>query len=571
MNGLVPALIALAALVGIAASVRARRRGWQWLVLAQAIAAVVLALLLARGTIVPAPEVLVVLSAGDAGSLPPPVRGQPIVALPGANAPAGAQRVPDLATALRRHPGTRALRVHGGGLAARDREAAAGLRVAFEPGPAPVGIVALDMPDRVVAGSAWRVRGRVAGIAGARVELRDPAGRVVDGAELDAGNAFELGAGARSEGRVEFTLAVFDADGEQVEALRVPLVVEPGAAPRVLVLAGAPDPELRALRRWSVDAGLELASRIALAPGLAQRRGETTLDSAALARLDLLVVDPRSWAALPAGERAGVVAAVREGLGLLLRVNGPVPAAVAADWRELGFAIEPAELAEGVALAAPPRAPAWPELTRRPVAVQAEDSMILLAAQDGAALARWRPLGRGRVGATWLTDSYKLAQSVSPEAYGSVWSGIVRTLARARGQRGLETPREARVDQRAVLCGVASGSEVIAADGSATALVPLAGDARGCAAYWPAVAGWQRLQAAGLQADFHVRASGDAAALEAAARRDATAALARASAGVDPPALPSPALPAWLLLLAWLAVSAAIWWRERRAGERAYD
>ena len=37
MNGLVPALIALAALVGIAASVRARRRGWQWLVLAQAI------------------------------------------------------------------------------------------------------------------------------------------------------------------------------------------------------------------------------------------------------------------------------------------------------------------------------------------------------------------------------------------------------------------------------------------------------------------------------------------------------------------------------------------------------
>jgi hypothetical protein len=570
MTVLVPALIALAALVGIAASVRARRRGWPWLVLAQAIAAVVLVLLLARAQIAPAPDALVVLSAGDAGSPPSPVRGQMIVALPGANAPAGAQRVPDLATALRRHPGTRALRVHGEGLSARDREAAAGLRLTFEPESASVGIVALDMPDRVVAGAAWRLRGRVAGIAGARVELRDPAGRVVDGAGVDAEGAFELGAGARSEGRVEYTLAVLDAAGEQVDALRVPLVVEPGAAPRVLVLAGAPDPELRALRRWSVDAGFELASHIALAPGLAQRRGETALAASALARLDLLVVDPRSWAALPAGERAGVVAAVREGLGLLLRVNGPLPAAVAEDWRELGFAIAPAEIAEGVALAAPPRAPAWPELTRRPVTVSAADSIVLLSAQDGAALALWRPLARGRVGATWLTDSYKLAQSISLEAYGSVWSGIVRTLARARGQRALEAPREARVDQRVVLCGVAPGSQVIATDGSATPLVVQADDARGCAAYWPAIAGWQRLQSAGLQADFHVRASGDAAALESASRRDATAALARASAGVDPPSPPRPALPAWLLFVAWLAVTAAIWWRERRMGERAF-
>ena len=432
MTALVPALIALAALVGMAACVRARRRGWPWLVLAQAIAAIVLALLLARGTIAPAPEALVVLSAGDAGSLQPSVRGQPIVALPGANAPAGAQRVPDLATALRRHPGTRALRVHGGGLAARDREAAAGLRVVFEPGPAPAGIVALEMPDRVVVGGAWRLHGRVAGIAGARVELRDPAGRVVDGAEVDAEGAFELGASARSEGRVEYTLAVLDAAGEQFEALRVPLVVEPGAAPRLLVLAGAPDPELRALRRWAVDAGFDLASRIALAPGLAQRRGEIALDAAALARLDLLVVDPRSWAALPLAERAGVVAAVREGLGLLLRVNGPVPAAVAADWRELGFAIEPAELVEGVALAAPPRAPAWPELTRRPVAVQAADSIVLLAAQDGAALARWRPLGAAasaRTGWSTATSSRSRCRRKRTAACGA--GSCARSRARA--------------------------------------------------------------------------------------------------------------------------------------------
>lgn len=563
MSALVPALVALAALVGIAACVRARRPGWPWLVLAQAIAALVLAVLLARGTIAPAPEELVVLSPGPAGALPPPVRGQPMVALPGADAPAGTQRVPDLATALRRHPGTRALRIHGGGLAARDREAAAGLRVAFEPGPAPVGIVALDLPERVVVGGAWRLRGRVDGIAGARVELREPAGRVVDGAEADADGAFDLGASARSEGRVEYTLAVLDAAGEPVEAVRVPLVVEPGATPRLLVLAGAPDPELRALRRWALDAGFELSSRIALAPGLAQRRGEVALDAAALARLDLLVVDPRSWAALPAGERAGVMAAVREGLGLLLRVNGPLPPAVAADWRELGFAVEPAEIAEGVVLAAPPRAPAWPELTRRPVAVRAADSAVLLAAQDGAALARWRPLGRGRVGATWLTDTYKLAQSVSATAHGDLWSGVVHVLARARGPNSLATPSGARVDQRAVVCGVAPGSQVIAPDGTVATLVARADDPRACAAYWPASAGWHRLQSGGLAADFRVGDADDAVAVEATVRRNATTALARSSAAIETPVSPR-SLPAWALFLAWLGVSATIWWRERR-------
>ncbi|RXD40140.1 hypothetical protein DB768_23515, partial [Xanthomonas perforans] len=70
------------------------------------------------------------------------------VALPEAPALPGVMRVPDLATALRRAPGTTALVVHGSGLPARDRE---GLNIPLrlKLSPAPRGVVAVSPPPPV--------------------------------------------------------------------------------------------------------------------------------------------------------------------------------------------------------------------------------------------------------------------------------------------------------------------------------------------------------------------------------------------------------------------------------------
>ena len=56
-------------------------------------------------------------------ALPTALQGQPRVALPEAAASDGSERVPDLGTALRRHPDVRTLHVVGDGLEARDRDA----------------------------------------------------------------------------------------------------------------------------------------------------------------------------------------------------------------------------------------------------------------------------------------------------------------------------------------------------------------------------------------------------------------------------------------------------------------
>ena len=65
------------------------------------------------------------------------------VALPGVDAARAVERVPDLGTALRRHPDVRRLRIVGGGLPARDRDAARGIAAEFDAVPLPRGLVEL--------------------------------------------------------------------------------------------------------------------------------------------------------------------------------------------------------------------------------------------------------------------------------------------------------------------------------------------------------------------------------------------------------------------------------------------
>src|SRR6185312_8812449 len=100
--------------------------------------------------------------------------------------------------------------------------------------------------------------------------------------------------------------------------------------------AGAPDPELKYLRRWAVDAGVDLASRIVLSDGVAIQDGAAALDADALAKTDLVMVDERAWKNLDAGAKQALEHATRDGLGLFLRVSGPLPDVAAGDWRALG-------------------------------------------------------------------------------------------------------------------------------------------------------------------------------------------------------------------------------------------
>ncbi len=555
-------LIAAATLIGLW---RARRRPWRdpafWL---QPIAAALLAATLLPPSVPVDGSTLTVLTPGASTeqrrALP---WFAPLVALPGADAPLRADAVPDLATALRRHPQARALHIVGNGLPLRD-QAMVGERALRFDAAAESGIVALDAPSTVKLGSQIVIRGRVATPA-VRVALHDPSGAQVEVAAVDGEGGFQLSMMARAAGATAFALRAFDAADALLDVAAVPLIVEAGERLSLRFLAGTPDADAKYWRRWAQDAGLAVAYRAGLSEGVALSADNTTLTPETLAASDLLVIDERAWALLTADEKAALLAAVDSGLGLILKATGPLEPAVAADWAALGFPTTAADAPLSLTL---DRRLAMRErdgFTAAPVVIAASSDITpLLRADDGTVLAAWRARGAGRIAIWTLLDSYRLVLAGDAARHGALWGDALAVLSRPvpPPEAGPQLPGEAWVDERAVLCGLGAAASLLSPDGVALALSVRAD---GCAAVWPGEAGWHRLQTAADTWPMFVRAANDARGLHAARDREATRKLQREASTSLPQTRVQVRLPRWPWFLAWLIVAGLLWWRERAA------
>ncbi len=563
-------VLGIAVLIGIALSLRHRGHGRLLRCVLQIAAAALLYLCLfppAPREDVAAGELLVLTPGTTEAQLEALNASADTVALPGALAARDTARVPDLGTALRRHPDAHRLRIVGGGLPPRDLDAARGHVAGFEAAALPRGLVELDAPTSVRAGQVWRIGGRVQDVAGGHVELRDPAAAQVASIALDTDGRFTLALPVKGEGTALFALRVLDRDGGVVEELSLPLVTRRGERLVLRLFAGAPDPELKYLRRWAADAGIQLDSRLGLSEGIAFTEGAVAFDANALRATDLLVIDERAWAMLADAQKQALTGALREGLGLLLRVTGPVPPAVAADWAALGFRMQANESPATVSLDRTLGLDASGlRFTPHAITVEATAAAPLLRADDATLLALWRAEGQGRVALWWLADSFRLSLGGQAPSHASLWAGVVQTLARPRASAEPALPLRARVDERASVCAVSSGDTVLDAQGKAVELVvETSADGRPCAAYWPADAGWHHLRSGGRQWPFHVQPANAAQALARADAARATRALLGAQPAVADVATRARALPRWPWFLAWLAATGWLWWLERRA------
>lgn len=544
LAGVLAAIVVLASLRLWLRQRRARQSGWRFaaLLAGQPLLAVLLYFALLPP---PAPGragALIVLSAG-VGKMPARGAGDIVVALPEATPIAGVERVPDLGTALRRYPAAGPLRVSGAGLVARDRDAAKGEALQFTPADLPTGLVALEAPTQASSGRRFTVSGRIEGQAPGVIDLLDPAGRRIDRAQPGKTGRFRLSGVAGPAGRVEYRLQRRDAAGAIVEDLALPMQVDAGAPLRVLMLAGGASPELKYLRRWAVDSGLALRTQISLGGGVELGDPPLPVNAATLGELDLVVLDERAW-----GFDARAADVARS-----LRLPGT------------GSADLP-----GTRDSAETRATdTAPLLSRRALALSADDGAPLLRDAAGATLALWRPEGRGRLAVWTLSDSFRLALAGRATAYGSLWAESFATLARPRASTGPALPSGAREGLRSQVCGLAPGLTLHGPDGDEIPLpIDPALGTRRCAAFWPAEPGWHELRSDDQRWAFPVRGRDEAPGLLAAERREATLAL--VNTGGPGVVRPVPVAGArWPWMLAWLCVTALLWLLERsRPGRR---
>ena len=530
-------------------------------------------------------------NAASAGAVP---AGASVIALPEAAASAGAVRAPDLATALRQHPGSTSLLLVGDGLSARDRDTALPLRVMVQSPAAPRGWLDLQPPSVTAPGALFEVAARAGGVDGARAELLDPAGMVVDRAALDARGNVRLHGSARAAGRSEFTLRLLDAQQHVVDSVPVPLQTVAAPPPRVLILAGAPGPELKYLRRWATDTGLAVQAQASAGGGVMLGDAPVALSTARLAATDVLVLDERSLAALSAAQRTLVQQALRDGLGVVVRSSGPLNDASRQTLRNWGLPVSAGTRAAPLQLPADPesallqarRGPqrpstdstAWineadaashsatpPALERFDAVVAGGNALVLDA--KGNAVGGWRSVGRGRIALLPVTDSYRLVLSGRDDRYAELWSGVLSKVARALpGAPAIRlqtaTPWSG---ERLALCEAPNGTRVRDAEGHTVALqVDPASGSQQCAGYWPQQPGWHQLQHGDTVQAFYVFDPASARPLYRQQLRAATAdRLAETNAATSgmPEKVPGPR---WPWLLAFIAVAGLLWWIERR-------
>lgn len=514
---------------------------------------------------VPADTLLIATAgttAADMAAIPAAVR----LRLPEAPVLMGVDRVPDLATALRQHPRARGLIVIGQGLPARDRDAALP-PLRFLPAAAPQGLVELQAPPPLAAGARFEVGTRVQGLPQARVELLDPAGHRVAVATPAEDGRVRLAASARDAGDVEFTLRALDAEGRVLDQLPVPVRVQTVPAPALRLLAGAPGPELKYLQRWAADTGATLQTGISVGGGVQLGDAPQAIDAANLARLDLLLLDERRLAALSSAQRAAIAAAMRDGLGVLVRMGGVLDGNGRRILREWGLDARGDEQTATVKLRDAASdggdAPATLDIERFDLAFADTGVVPLLRAADGAAIGGWRAVGRGRIGVLPVADSYTLVLAGHAGAHAELWNRVLATLARPLPAAPLAAlPAWAWAGERTALCGLPDGTRIEAPDGGGTTLVadPHAGN---CNGWWPRQAGWHRGVASDASAGVRVIDPADARALHAQATREATSALRGGTGMTAASALPIPG-PRWPWLLGFVLAAALLWWLERR-------
>ena len=503
--------------------------------------------------------------------------GAPTLALPEAGDMQGAEHVPDLATALRRHPQVRRITVLGSGFTPRDMDAASGLDVDFNPQPPPAGIVSVTPPPVAAPGESFGVGGMVTPSSNMVVELLDPAGRVTDVTSPDRQGHVRLTGTARAAGNSLFTLRV-RTNGRTLAQALVPLTVRDPKPLRLLLLAAAPGPEIKYLRRWATDAGFEVTSQISAGGGISLGDAPISINPATLARFDLVVIDDRSWIAL-GGRRAALMTAVRNGLGMILRPTGPLNATTRSQWRNLGFALTgtnsisplvlpkpaPASIARtrlGIATETAPedmRLPAdfIPDVSRLALSPLGMTSAALLQDGGDAPIAAWRAQGLGRVALFTGLDSYALVLTGRATLYDDWWRALARAVIRPAPSPA-SPPAISWAGERLSLCGTGPRASVQQPDGSAVALQPVGA----CAAFWPVKAGWHRLITKDGNAPFYVQPADALPAMRSARDRDATLLLPNAPAIASEATRNAPGT-AWPFGIAWLLVSALLWWLER--------
>jgi len=434
----------------------------------------------------------------------------------GPDGPAGARPLGSLLALAEQRPALRRIHVLGQGLPAGELPQLGAVALRPHTPPAFQGFRSAAWPRQTTLGEALSVAGTVAALptgGPAWVGLR-AAGALRDSVRVPAnGGPFWLRYRPKATGLALYTL-VLRQPGQPPRTEPVPVEIVAPVRPPVLLLSAAPSFEFKFLKNHLAGQPRAVAVRTAVSRGLVQTeflnqpvQALDHLTPALLARYAVVVADAATLAGLSAPENLALRGAIQAGrLGLVVLADAaPLPAATPA---RADFLVLPRATA-----GASPQPLNWPDapaavLAAQPATLRPTAALQPLVQGPGAALvAARRRYGLGAVVVSVVPETFRWALQNQPAAYASFWSRLLTaatppvpaaTWRIAGAWPRAQTPS---VLQLATSTFPESSPTVRPLAGGAVVQLPLRQDTRlpewSTAAFWPAAAGWHRVQGPG--------------------------------------------------------------------------
>jgi len=403
--------------------------------------------------------------------------------------------------------------------------------VEYLPGTQPKGLLSVDIPQNLKAGSPEQLNLVFDPRNGDRtIRLTSPEGPSDSVTLQEKRSDYSVAFTPKLPGRWTYKFEVLDSAGEVLQTYPLPVQVEKDRKLQMLFLQQFPSFETTYLKNHLARQGHAIAARYKLsqnkfrfesangAPASFQR-----IDQTLLATTDLLFIDAEALAGLSGNEKLALEEAVSGGLGMLVW-PGDISNTLRQNWLPFDF-VEASSDTLTINLTGKEQL----QLSSSGNYINPQPETYAIWLQNGSDLAAaYQYKGIGAVGTVMWTDSYKLVLKGRVGQYGLLWAEVIDGLAKKEQfccslvwESGMPHYPHEPLQFRLLANGEAAPELYFGGE-----RVPLREDWQidnlWYGTIWPGNTGWDSITVAGKPTYFFVHPQGEWASVEAAEKMSTT-------------------------------------------------
>lgn len=327
------------------------------------------------------------------------------------------------------------LLVLGNGLKSYDFWQVDSVSVKYIGGSLPEGIIQVNYPTKNTISNVFNLKGKYSRPKlGNRIFLEDPGGNLLDSTKLNSSQEqiFELSTKLKVSGKFVYSLVEKDSLGNIVSHDPIPIKVEERAQLKILIVNGFPTFETKYLKNFLAESQHQVFVRNQLTKGkFTFEYYNTSANSRALMNenflktLDLLIIDAQSFTNLSSQKRSEIKNMIREdGLGLYIQPS---------DYffktnKELSSFTTINDKTTNIQL------DEWPtrSLVKYPFYFEKNYKIEPIHKSNNKQITVYEQLGRGRIGASSIENTYSLFLEGHTSMYQKYWTDIISKISKKR-------------------------------------------------------------------------------------------------------------------------------------------